>query len=176
MIISNSYCRAALLYGCLGTFWAVDCARAAVDERQFTHAASHFRTACSPDLSEKTFRSSLEGVGGKEGSTSGMPFSIAFGLPGFLGATYYRQPTKCCISIRDAPFDMAIDRMSRLLGLRDPKPIASGERKGVVFRPEHSNRIVSMDFSKSASTTMFMTNICHSAIPNAGALYRSLGR
>jgi hypothetical protein len=166
----------ALSCSLIAMIFSMNYVRAAGDERQLANAATYFRSACSFDLSEKLFRSSLEELGGKADITPESPFSIVFALPGYLAATYYRQPTKCCISIRDVSFDVAIDRASKSLGLRNPKPIIWGERKGVVFQPVYSNRIVSMDFGRSANKSFSVTNICHSVHPDAEALYLSLGR
>lgn len=172
----NMYRLSGLLCGLLWIFITSRLAHANTESLRIADAAYYFRSACSAELSEERFIKFLEGVSGaKKSVVAGRPFSSAFGLPGHMAATFYGQQKKCCISISGVSMEVAIEKLSRNLELRNPKPIYISGRKAVVFRPEFNNRIVSLDFATSVNTSVFMTNICHTAVTNADAAYRAIG-
>lgn len=58
--------------------------------KQLQLAAEYFKMGCSDDLLEKNFIGYFEKVGIK-GAASG-DISLAYGIPGYMAATYYRKP------------------------------------------------------------------------------------
>jgi hypothetical protein len=162
------------IFVCFGLFVLYRYACASVEDQQLKYTSTYFQSACLSDLSEKTFKTYFDGVGAIKVPISGQPFSTAYGLPGYIAATHYRQPIKCCLSMRDVGFDKAVRLLSVNLALQNPKSLMFGDRKGVVFLPKSSNRIVTMDFSKSSKTSITITNICHVSHPDAKSFYRAL--
>lgn len=144
------------------------------DQRVFSMAAAYFQTACLASLSEESFRTLPRKYGAKESDTTGMPFSIAYGLPGYMGATYYKAPRKCCISIMDVSLNSAASQLPKYLSLRNPKSLVVEGRNMVVFRPEFEDRLVSMDWNKSSTTGHSVANICHTVYPGAMSYYKTL--
>lgn len=138
-------------------------------EKQLQLATEYFVTGCSDDLLEKKFIEYFERVGTK-GAASG-DISLAYGIPGYMAATYYRKPLKCCISIKDMNFDRALNHFSKLFGLQYPKYSNIGNRKVVIFKPKRNDQLITMDWNSNQSGTSSITNICRASSPQAELMY-----
>lgn len=139
-------------------------------EKQLQLATEHFTTGCSDDLLEKNFIGYFERVGIK-GAASG-DISLAYGIPGYMAATYYRKPLKCCISIKDVNFDRALSHFSHFFRLQHPKYSNIVNRKVVVFKPKRNDQLITMDWNSNQSGTSSITNICRVSSPQAELMYQ----
>jgi len=164
-----------LLLEAITQAFAVTALAADASAKDYYHEiAEHFRKGCPANLSEDEFKKYFTSVGARVENVDSpkYPFSIVAtnSQKGYM-ATYFRAPYKCCISVMNANRDKFLKGMMRDLPLKNPKTITVKQRTLVLFQPNFTNRMLSVDWDKSFRTGNEIANLCQTDFPNADKEY-----
>jgi hypothetical protein len=145
--------------------------------KHFYHEASeHFKNACLlNEYSEVRYIKYFKSVGANVEyvNKTKIPFDIYASIEdkGFV-STFFREPSKCCISAINIEPGQFVSWMMKLLPLTDPVKVKVNSKKMLIlFKPKYSNRLLTIDADKNQQTNNQTVNLCRTDNSNALKIY-----